>query len=50
MKIVTLTFVVSDKVADDIQNDLAWGDIGNAVETLNANCDESDYDIEIIDL
>lgn len=50
MKKVTLTFVVSDKVADDIQNDLEWGEMGNVANTLNENCEQSDYDIEEVEL
>jgi hypothetical protein len=46
MKKVTLTFVVSDEVVDDILNDLEWGEMGNAANTLNENCEQSDYDIE----
>ena len=46
MKKVTLTFVVSDEVADDIMNDLEWGEMGNVATTLNENCEESDYNIE----
>lgn len=46
MKKVTLTFIVSDKVADDIQNELSWGEMANAAAYLNFNCQESDYDIE----
>jgi len=46
MKKVTLTFIVSDEVANDIQNDFAWGEMGNAASYLNRNCVESDYDIE----
>jgi hypothetical protein len=46
MKKVTMWFVVSDEVADDIKNELAWGEMGNAAAILNAACEESDYDIE----
>jgi hypothetical protein len=46
MKKVTLTFVVSDDVVYDIDNDLMWGDLGHAAETLNEKCEESDYNIE----
>ena len=46
MKKVTLTFVVSDGVADDVLNEMTWGNMGNAAHILNENCEESDYDIE----
>ena len=46
MKKVTLTFIVDDKVADDVQNELSWGEMGNAASILNANCEESDYTVE----
>lgn len=46
MKKVTLTFIVSDKVAEDVSNELHWGNNGNAAEIMNANCQESDYNIE----
>ena len=46
MKKVTLSFVVSDDVANDVQNDLGWGEMGNAAAYLNAHCEESDYEVE----
>ena len=46
MKKVTLTFILSDEVANEIQNDLAWGNMSNAAHILNENCEESDYNIE----
>ncbi len=46
MKKVSMWFVVSDEVADSIKNELAWGANGNAAAILNANCEESDYEIE----
>lgn len=46
MKKVTLTFIVSDEVADDILNDLEWGYLGNAANHLYGNCEQSDYNIE----
>ena len=49
MKKVTMWFVVSDEVADDIMNDLAWGEMSNAASILNENCEESNYDIEDIE-
>ena len=49
MKKVTMWFVVSDEVADDIMNDLAWGEMSNAASTLNENCEESNYNIEDIE-
>jgi hypothetical protein len=49
MKKVTMWFVVSDEVADNIMNDLTWGEMGNAASTLNENCEESDYNIEDIE-
>lgn len=45
MKKVTLSFVVSDEIAEDVQNELGWGEMGNAATILNSNCEESDYDI-----
>ena len=38
MKKVTMTFVVSDSIADDVQNEMTWGEMGNAARILNANC------------
>ena len=49
MKKVTMWFVVSDEVADDIMNDLTWGEMSNVASTLNENCEESDYNIEDIE-
>ena len=46
MKKVTLTFIVEDKIADDVQNELGWGEMGNAAAYLNSECNESDYDIK----
>ena len=46
MKKVTMTFVVSDSIADDVQNEMTWGEMGNAARILNANCEESDWNIE----
>lgn len=46
MKKVTMTFVVTNKVAESISNELAWGEMANAARILNENCVESDYDIE----
>lgn len=46
MKKVTMTFIVSDGVADDVKNELAWGNMSNAAHILNENCEESDYNIE----
>ena len=46
MKKVTLTFIVSDEVANEIQNDLLLGLYDNAVNYLHGNCAESDYNIE----
>jgi hypothetical protein len=39
-------FVVSDGVADDVMNEMTWGNMGNAAHILNENYEESDYDIE----
>lgn len=46
MKKVTLTFVVENKVAESISNELTWGEMGNAASILNEKCVESDYNIE----
>jgi len=46
MKKVTMTFVVSDGVADDALNEMTWGNMSNAANILNENCEESDYDIQ----
>lgn len=46
MKKVTMTFVVDNKTAKEIENELAWGEMGNAATILNKNCVESDYNIE----
>lgn len=45
-KKVTLTFIVSNDVADNAVNELGWGEMGNAADILNAACEESDYNIE----
>ena len=45
MKKVTMYFIVSDEVAESVMNELAWGEMGNAASILNANCEESDYNI-----
>lgn len=46
MKKVTMTFVVNNKVAKDVENELAWGEMGNAATILNRECVESDYNVE----
>ena len=46
MKKVTLIFVVDENIANEIQNEMAWGEMANAAAILNENCEESDYDIE----
>ena len=46
MKKVTMTFVVSDEVANEIQNDLAWGLYDNAAKFMYENGEESRYDID----
>ena len=46
MKKVTLTFVVDDSIANDVMNELGWGEMGNAANYLNSHCEESDYDVE----
>lgn len=46
MKKVTMTFIVSDDVADDALNEMTWGNMSNAAHILNKNCEESDYGIE----
>ena len=46
MKKVTMTFIVSDGVADNVQNEMTWGNMSNAAHILNENCEESDYNIE----
>lgn len=46
MKKVTLTFVVDENIVNEIQNEMAWGEMANAAAILNENCEESDYDIE----
>ena len=50
MKKVTMTFIVSDEVADEVQNELSWGEMGNAAAYLNFNCQESGYNIENYEL
>ena len=49
MKKVTMWFIVSDEVADNIMNELTWGEMGNTASNLNENCEESDYNIEDIE-
>ena len=46
MKKVTLTFIVTDKVAEDAIREASHGEMGNAASILNGDCAESDYDIE----
>lgn len=46
MKKVSMWFVVSDEVADDVLNEMTWGNMSNAAHILNENCEESDYNIE----
>lgn len=46
MKKVTLIFFVDDEVVDEVQNELAWGEMGTVATILNEKCEESDYDIE----
>lgn len=45
MKKITLTFVVNDSIADEVKNELGWGEMGNAADFLNKHCEESDYDV-----
>ena len=46
MKKITLIFVVSDEVADDIKNELAFGNMENVAFILNENCEETNCNIE----
>ena len=46
MKKVTMTFIVSDEVANEIQNDLAWGLFDYAAKFMFENGEESRYDIK----
>ena len=46
MKKVTMTFIVSDEVANEIQNDLAWGLYDNAAKFMYENGEESRYSIK----
>ena len=46
MKKVSMWFVVSDGVADDVLNEMTCGNMDTAAHILNENCEESDYDIE----
>ena len=46
MKKVTLTFIVSDDVADNVRNYFVWDDKPSAAAFLDKNCEESDYEIE----
>lgn len=46
MKKVTLTFIVEDSIADDVQNYLGLGAMGSAAAYLNHECNESDYDVK----
>lgn len=43
MKKFTFSFIVKDETIDNIQNDLLWGNWQNAFNTLEEECEESDY-------
>lgn len=46
MKKVTFTFVVSDKVAKEIENEIIWGKWANAFSVLEEKSKNSKYDCE----
>lgn len=45
MKKISMWFVVSDEVANDVMNEMTWGEMGNAASIMNEVCEESDYEI-----
>lgn len=45
MKKITLTFVVDDSIADEVKNELGWGEMGNAADFLNKHCETNGYDV-----
>ena len=46
MKKVTLTFIVSDDVVEELSNELSWGNYGNVATIFEEEAEESDYNIE----
>ena len=46
MKKVSLTFIVDDKVVDELQNEVEWGNMVNAAQILDENCEYSHFDVE----
>lgn len=45
MKKVTMTFYVSDEIADKVSNKMQCGEMGEAAELCNAECTDKDYDV-----
>lgn len=45
MKKVTMTFYVSDEVADKALKEMQQGEMAKAAELCNHECEESDYDV-----
>jgi LmbE family N-acetylglucosaminyl deacetylase len=48
-KAVTMTFVVNNTIADEALEQMRQGEMANAADILNENCEESDYFIEDLD-
>lgn len=45
MKKVTMTFYVSDEIADKVLNKMQRGEMGEAAELCNAECTDKKYDV-----
>lgn len=46
MKKATLTFWVEDHVIDEVQNEIAFGNMVNVAQILDENCEYSAFDAE----
>lgn len=49
VKKVTMSFTVNNTVADKALKQMRQGEMANAADILNENCEESDYYIEDLD-
>jgi len=49
MKKVTLTFVVDEATILEVENELEWRNLANAVAILEDSCVSSDYDIKDVE-
>lgn len=48
-KKVTMSFIVNNTIADEALKQMRQGEMANAANILNENCEESDYYIEDLD-